>query len=159
MAEYTGSPLVDPNRTSWSRLVGDHDRIAQQCTALVALARRADRPAEAAAILLLELAVRVADHLGIEDQVIDMTVTAIRAGTSPAEAAAMAEALDALKADWTAFIVRWSPAAIIEHWHGFADEAEIMLARLADQVRRENELLYAEALRRGLIDRGYPVLH
>lgn len=159
MADYAGNPLADPHRTSWSRLVGDHDRIARQCMTLVALARRADHPAEAAAILLLELAVCVADHLGIEDQVIDMTLTAVRTGTSPAEAAAMAEALEALKADWTAFIVRWSPAAIIEHWHGFAEDAEVMLPRLSDQVRRENELLYAEALRRGVIDRGYPVLH
>lgn len=159
MVDYAGAPLADPNRASWSRLVGDHDRIARRCAALVALARRDDRPAEAAAILLLELAVCVADHLGIEDQVIDMTLTAIHAGASAQEAAAMADALDTLKADWTAFIVRWSPAAIIEHWDGFAVDAEAMLPRLSDQVRRENELLYAEALRRGIIDRGQPVLH
>ncbi|GAA0668255.1 hypothetical protein FHT00_000275 [Sphingomonas insulae] len=159
MVEYRGNDLVDPRRTSWARLVGDHDRIAQQCAALVVLARRPDRPAEAAAVLLLELAVCVADHLGIEDQVIDLTVTAVRTGVSPDDAATMSEALDVLKADWTDFIVRWTPAAVLGHWSRFAGEAETMMSRLSDQVRHENELLYAEALRRGIIDRGQPVLH
>lgn len=151
--------LADPRRASWARLVSDHDRIARQCEALVALTRRADRPAEAAAILLLELAVGVADHLGIEDQVIDLTVVALRGGAAADEAASMAATLDALKADWTRFIVRWSPAAVLGQWSEFAGEAEAMLARLADQVRHENDLLYAEAHRRGIIDRGQPILH
>ena len=159
MVEHSGEYPLDSRRTSWARLVGDHDRIARQCSALVALARRPDRPAEAAAVLLLELAVCVADHLGVEDQVIDLTVAAVRTGCSPGDAAAMTEALEVLKADWTAFIVRWSPAAVIEHWAAFADEAEGMMGRLANQVRRENELLYAEALRRGIIDRGQAILH
>lgn len=159
MVEHPDSHLIDPRRMSWARLVGDHDRIAQQCAALVTLARRPDRPAEAAAILLLELAVCVADHLGIEDQVIDLTMVAVRDGTSPGDAALMSAALDALRADWTSFIVRWSPAAVIEHWPAFGGEAEVMLGRLSDQVRRENELLYAEALRCGIIDRGQPILH
>jgi hypothetical protein len=159
MVDHVTRDLADPRRTSWTRLVGDHDRIARQCAALVTLSRRANRPAEDAAVLLLELAVGVADHLGVEDQVIDLTTTAIRTGSSPEEAAAMAAALDALKVDWTRFIVRWSPAAVIADWADFAGEAESMLGRLSDQVRRENELLYAEALRRGVIDTGQPILH
>lgn len=159
MVERRATDRTDPRRTSWARLVGDHDRIAQQCAALVALARRADRPAEAAAVLLLEIAVCVADHLGIEDQVIDLTVTAVSTGVSPADAATMSEALEVLKADWTDFVVRWTPAAVLGHWSSFAGEAEIMMSRLSEQVRHENELLYAEALRRGIIDRGQPVLH
>lgn len=159
MVEHAGNDLVDSRRTSWARLVDDHDRIARQCAALVALARREDRPAEAAAVLLLELAVGVADHLGVEDQVIDLTVTAARAGTPPAEIAAMAQALEVLKDDWTTFIIRWPPAAVADHWADFAGEVESMTNRLSDQVRRENELLYAEALRRGVIDYGRPILH
>jgi hypothetical protein len=148
-----------PGRTTWTRLVGDHDRIARQCAAICALAQRADQPVETAAIQLLELAVVVADHLGDEDQVIDLTATAIRFGASAEQAAAMTDELDVLKTDWTDFIVRWTPAAIAAQWPAFIVDAQGMMPRLAAQVRRENELLYAEAMHRGIIDTGQPILH
>ncbi len=149
----------DPTRASWTRLLGDHDRIAQHCAALAALARRADRPVEDASIRLLELTVCVADHLGVEDQVIDLTAVAMRNGASAEQVAAMTAELDVLKADWTDFIVRWTPVAIAGDWDGFTAATEAMLPRLGAQVRRENELLYAEALRRGVIDSGRLILH
>ncbi len=159
MIDHRSDDTIDPHRTSWARLLGDHDRIARQCATLAAVARRPDRPVETASILLLELAVVVADHMGVEDQVIDMTCAAISTGTTPAEATAMAAELERLKADWTRFIVRWNHPTIERDWPIFGEAAEAMLSRLAAQVRRENELLYAEALRRGIIDSGQPVLH
>ena len=148
-----------PGRTTWTRLVGDHDRIARQCAAIAALAQSSDQPVETVTVQLLELAVVVADHLGIEDQVRDLTATAIRFGASVEQAAAMTRELDVLKSDWTDFIVRWSPTAIAERWSAFIVDAQAMMPRLAAQVRRENELLYAEAMHRGIIDTGRPILH
>lgn len=146
-------------RIAWRRLLGDHDRIASQCAAIAALARRPGRHVETASILLLELAIFVADHMGVEDQVVDLTAAAIRSGATPDDAAALATEFDALKCDWTAFIVRWTPDAVAADWPGFAEAAEAMMPRLSAQVRRENELLYAEALRRGIIQTGGLVLH
>ncbi|MCP3734806.1 hypothetical protein M9979_07975 [Sphingomonas sp. RP10(2022)] len=159
MSTVSDTLRLDPRRISWSRLLGDHDRIAQQCAALVALVQRDDEATETASILLLELAVFVADHLGVEDEVIDLTLAALRTGTPPRSAVAMTVALDALKRDWTTFLVTWTPAAVAADWPAFAVAAQAMLPRLAAQVRHENELLYAEALRRGIIDRGEPILH
>ncbi|USU06401.1 opsin-5 family protein [Sphingomonadaceae bacterium OTU29MARTA1] len=159
MVDRPESDGIDPRRTSWGRLVGDHDRIARQCGALVALTRRDDRPAEDVTVALLELTVSVADHLGVEDQVIDMTTVAIRGGTSPDHAAAMADELEALKSDWTAFIVRWNPTAVVAQWDAFAEDAAAMLPRLVAQVKRENELLYTAALRHGVIDAGHATRH
>ncbi|MEH3157558.1 MAG: hypothetical protein PGN08_00780 [Sphingomonas taxi] len=150
---------TDPRRITWTRLLGDHERIAQQCATIALLAQREDRPAETVAILLLELAVFVADHLGVEDEVIDLTLAAVRTGSSPQDAVAMARRLEVLKSDWGAFIVAWTPAALATRWPEFAVAAEAMLPRLVAQVRGESELLYAEALRRGVIDSGQPILH
>lgn len=150
--------IGDPARTSWARLLGDHDRIARQCAGLATLARQSDRPADAASIMLLELAICVADHLGVEDQVVDLTLAALHAGSTPQQAAAMSRELDALKCDWTDFIVRWTPSAIAADWPAFGDDADAILSRLSTQVRRENELLYAEALYRGIIAKGLPTL-
>lgn len=159
MIEHNRDGHADPRRITWTRLLGDHDRIARQCADLVDLARRPDRPVEIAAIQLLELAVFVADHMGVEDRVIDLTAAAIHAGTSPEAAEAMRVRLDTLKSDWAEFIVRWTPDAIAADWPAFTIAAEAILPRLAAQVRCENDLLYTEALRRGLIESGRAILH
>ena len=147
------------SRASWVRLLGDHDRIARQCTALVAIARRPDCPYGQATVMLLELAVCVADHLGVEDRVIDLTAMALRFGMTPDRVTAMTGELDLLKRDWIDFIGRWTPDTIVARWPLFADDAETMLGRLATQVRRENELLYAEASGMGIIAPGERLLN
>jgi hypothetical protein len=148
-----------PARASWMRLMGDHDRIARQCAALAVVARRGDRPYDQATAMLLDLAILVADHMGVEDRVIDLTAAALRFGIAPARATVMHDALQTLKRDWTDFIVRWTPDVIVARWPAFGDDAAAMLARLEEQVRGENELLYAEALDRGIIVRGERILH
>ncbi len=149
----------ESDRRTWERLIGDHDSIASKCSAIVALTNGGRLQCGLASRLLLELAVLVADHLGVEDEVVDMTAIAMRADYTPETIAVMAAELDRLKQDWKTFIVRWLPAIPPAEWLAFRSEASTMLDRLSQQVRVESELLYDGALRYGLIGLGGAVVH
>ncbi|NII58258.1 hemerythrin domain-containing protein [Sphingomonas aerolata] len=154
--EVTSQRLAEQrdDRTSWRRLIDDHDRIAERCTDLVALLQRRGHNCAAASRKLLELAVLVADHLGVEDEVIDLTAIATEADYSPETVAVMAAELDALRREWRVFIAHWLPTIEPADWYEFRGEAEAMLSRLTHQVQRESALLYDDALRAGVIATG-----
>lgn len=111
------------------------------------------QPAEAARALGT-LAVLVRDHLAQEDPVIYDTVLAIQR-TRHADAAAMsASEFEALKRDWTGYILRWDEVTITTHWPGFVDETKSMLERLRTRVRSETAILYSLAEHCGVIAAG-----
>lgn len=147
------------DRVSWSRLIDDHDRIAERCADLVAVLQRSDHDCAAASRKLLELAVLVAEHLGVEDEVIDLTALATEADYAPETVAAMAAELDALRREWRVFVANWLPTIDHGDWDEFRREAEAMLARLTYQVKRESTLLYDDALQAGTIATGAVDLH
>jgi len=142
------------DRTSWSRLIRDHDRIAERCAGLVALLQRREHNCAAASRKLVELAVLVADHLGVEDEVIDLTAIATEADYAPETVAAMAEELATLRREWRVYVAHWLPTIEPADWYEFKAESEAMLARLTFQVQRESALLYDDALRSGMIATG-----
>lgn len=144
----------ESDRRTWERLIGDHDSIASKCSAIVALTNGGRLQCGLASRLLLELAVLVADHLGVEDEVIDLTAIATEADYSPETVAVMAAELDALRREWRVFIAHWLPTIEPADWYEFRGEAEAMLARLTHQVQRESALLYDDALRAGVIATG-----
>ena len=151
--------VSDQDRANWTRLIDDHEKIAGQCADLVLLARQPSTQSALASRKLIELAVTVADHLGVEDEVIDRTVVAMEAHCSADTIAMMEEDLDILRSDWKAFIGRWLPTISSKDWAAFGMQAESMLDRLSHQVKLETELLYDHALRDGVVRPGGLVLH
>ncbi|RZL17808.1 MAG: hypothetical protein EOP64_13335 [Sphingomonas sp.] len=151
--------VSDQERANWARLIDDHEKIAGQCAELVGLARQSNAQSAVASRKLIELAVTVADHLGVEDEVIDRTVVAMEAHCSADAIAMMEEDLDILRSDWKAFIGRWLPTISPKDWATFGVQAESMLDRLSQQVKLETELLYDHALRDGVVRPGGLVLH
>ncbi|MES3101145.1 hemerythrin domain-containing protein [Sphingomonas faeni] len=151
--------VSDQDRANWMRLIDDHEKIAGQCAELVILSRQSRTQSAIASRKLIELAVTVADHLGVEDEVIDRTVVAMEAHCSADTIAMMEEDLDILRSDWKAFIGHWLPTISPNDWAAFGVEAGSMLDRLSDQVKLETELLYDHALRDGVVRPGGLVLH
>lgn len=151
--------VLDEDRANWARLIDDHDRIADQCAVLAELARQSSAQADVASRKLIELAVTVADHLGVEDEVIDLTAAAMEARYPIDTIATMEEDLDILRSDWKVFIARWLPAIARTDWQTFGVDAESMLNRLSRQVKLETELLYDHALEDGVLRPGGLVLH
>ena len=151
--------MTEEDRANWSRLIDDHERIANQCVALAMMAQEPSTQSMAASRKLIELAVSVADHLGVEDEVIDRTAVAMGARYSADTIAMMAEDLDILRSDWKTFIARWLPIIMPNDWQAFGEQADSMLDRLATQVKLETEILYDNALRDGVVRPGAPVLH
>ena len=149
----------DEDRANWAQLLDDHKRIAEQCVVLADLAQGSREQSGIASRKLIELAITVAKHLDLEDEVIDRTVMAMEAKYSPDTIATMEENLDILRSDWKAFIGRWLPTISPKDWTAFGVQAESMLDRLSHQVMLETELLYDHALRDGVVRPGGLVLH
>jgi hypothetical protein len=145
-------PIQDA--ATWSRLVTDHDSIADRCARLAAVASQPDADGPAASALLLELAVLLADHLGVEDEVVDLTEAALAAGRSRVEAGAMRASLETLRSDWALFLGKWTAQAVTEDWLAFGSEARLMVERLSKQIAAENDLLYSPALGHSVIRLG-----
>ena len=146
-------------RASWARLIGDHDRIARMCRALAAVSAEPVSSRGKASGMLARLAVVVADHLGVEREMVDMTAVAMAANYSVDTVIDMQATLDLLKQDWKAFIARWLPTIEADGWTQFGIDAAAMLPRLSRQVEQENRLLYDGAVRYGIIGLGHTVVH
>ena len=149
----------DRDSANWAQLIDDHKRIAEQCIVLADLAQGSREQSGLASRKLIELAVTVARHLDLEDEVIDRTVVAMEAKYSPDTIATMEEDLDILRSDWKAFIGRWLPVINPADWKTFGVQAESMLDRLSSQVMLETEILDDHALRDGVVRPGGAVLH
>lgn len=152
MPDIDDDILVD--RRSWRRLSQDHARIEAACLSLLSLAREGPRRSRDASAGLFSLSVTVADHLGVEDEVIDLVAQAVAAGYSHAEALAMREELAALRRDWTGFLCRWVEVEVAAAWEAFVVDLQAILGRLARQVRREDQILYGRAYDLGVIGHG-----
>lgn len=152
-------PVSDQDRANWVRLIDDHERIADQCAILAALSQKSSAESGLASRKLIELAVSVADHLKVEDEVIDRTAVAMEARCSSDTIAMMEEDLDILRSDWKAFIGRWLPVIGPGDWKLFGIQAESMMNRLQEQVKLETKLLYDHALQDGVMPAGSLVLH
>ncbi|MDB5678234.1 hemerythrin domain-containing protein [Sphingomonas bacterium] len=126
-------------------LMAEHDRLVVHGTALDAALDGGDGAAiyHAFATLSTELVA----HLAKEDS---MIYPRLIAGDDIATSAAAQDVIDEfrdLAADWTALAGWAAPDTIAAEPARFADEARGLLARLRGRVRRENELLYPQALR------------
>jgi iron-sulfur cluster repair protein YtfE (RIC family) len=129
----------------YDTLMAEHDRLVILGTALDAAIDGGDSAAihHAFATLCAELIA----HLAKEDS---MIYPRLIAGDDIATSAAAREVIDEfhdIAADFGALIGWATLDAIIAQPARFAGEARDLLARLRGRVRRENELLYPQALR------------
>ena len=130
---------------TYDTLMAEHDRLVAHGAALDAAIDAGDGDAihHAFATLCSELVA----HLVKEDS---MIYPRLIAGDDAETSAAAREVIDEfrdLTADFKALIEWAIRDAIIAQPARFADEARELLVRLRGRVRRENELLYPEALR------------
>ncbi|WP_156356965.1 MULTISPECIES: hypothetical protein [unclassified Sphingomonas] len=149
----------DEDRANWARLIDDHTQIAAQCIEIAELSQGPREQSGLASRKLIELAIAVAKHLDVEDEVIDRTVIAMEPRFSPDTIAMMEEDLEILRSDWKVFIGRWLPVISQSEWDKFGVQAKSMLDRLSGQVTLETEILYDHALRDGVVRAGGAVLH
>ena len=129
----------------YSTLMAEHDRLVAHGVALETAIDGGDGAAihQAFATLCAELVA----HLVKEDS---MIYPRLIAGDDAETSAAAREVIDEfrdLTADFRALIGWATRDAIMAEPARFADEARDLLARLRGRVRRENELLYPQALR------------
>lgn len=147
------------DRQSYERLLHDHVRIEHQCRSLLSMTRAGSRYSPQASDALFGLAVTLADHLGVEDEVLDLTAIALAGGWSSDDATAMHDKLEVLRRDWSDFLAFWTTNVIAERWRLFGDAVTRIVDRLVEQVDRENELLYVHALACGTIKMGDVAKH
>jgi regulator of sigma D len=126
-------------------LLRDHaviERFASQLALLI------ERDADAAALsrTLDHLVETVADHLSVEDAMIYTLAMRARSGGAHDSVERMRNAFEQLKADWGVYLQRWTPEAITADREEFVRATRVMLPRLRDRVRLENELLCALTL-------------
>lgn len=126
-------------------LMAEHDRLVMQGTSL----ERAIDAGDGASICraFARLNAELVAHVAKEDA---MIYPRLIAGEDAATSAAALEVIDEFRdlgADWKALIDWATPEAIVAQPDRFAEEVRGLLARLRGRVRRENELLYPQALR------------
>ncbi len=126
-------------------LMAEHDRLVVHAAALEKTIDADDSAAICQAFARLNA--ELVAHVAKEDA---MVYPRLIAGDDAATSAAAREVIDEFRdlgADWNALIGWATPAAIAAQPERFAEEVRGLLARLRGRVRRENELLYPQALR------------
>lgn len=131
---------------SYERLIAEHGRIDMALGRLQRLIE-ADTPDTAAVtIALSDLSHELTHHLEFEDRIIYPRIIASAIPEISAAVQGFAEDFAQLTADWRLYLGEWNAECIAGDWEGFAFQTRTMIARLAERVRAENELLYAAAL-------------
>jgi len=132
----------------YQELIDDHDRIDQLTHQLDRLIdSEHDRFAEADR-LLAQLSATIVAHLAKEESFI---YPDLARSTDPADAIGLIIEFEILKKDWTDFLGIWARPDRPADWASFRRDTGGMLERLRLRVMKETSLLYAMALREGLI--------
>jgi len=143
---------------SYQRLIAEHDRID---AALVRLLNHVDAVAPDPVDTMLALS-RLSDemreHLAREDALLYPDLIADERHAFPRIAADFEREFAELRDDWSRYLQEWDSLSIQHDWAGFCHETHSIAERLADRVAAENRLLYAAALREGVIPLRDPPL-
>jgi hypothetical protein len=136
---------------NYETLIAEHDQIAAR-TARLELLIQSGTPDVAAVVLALsDLSREVTHHLAHEDSFIYPRM--IAGGNFECSAVAMAfiaEFAD-LTREWQAYLGEWNSECIAADWDHFRRETVTLLARIADRIRAENDVLYVVALKNNAI--------
>jgi len=133
---------------AYQELIDDHDRIDWLTRQLEQLTDGPDERFTEADRLLAQLSAAIVAHLAKEDSFI---YPDLARSTDPADANGLIAEFEILKTDWTHFLAVWACDERPANWPAFRCDAGGMLERLRERVIKETSLLYAMALREGLI--------
>jgi hypothetical protein len=133
---------------AYQELIDDHDRIDRLTRQLEQLTGSPDDRFAEADRLLAQLSAAIVTHLAKEDSFI---YPDLARSTDPADANGLIIEFEILKKDWTDFLAIWARPDRPADWSAFRHDAGGMLERLRERVIKETSLLYAMALREGLI--------
>lgn len=136
---------------SYERLIAEHGRIDMALGRLQLLIEADARDPGAVTIGLSDLSRELTHHLDYEDSFIYPRMIASGNAMAATTAQEFVEDFAQLRADWGLYLGEWNSECIAADWDGFRHETRRMIARLADRVRAENDLLYAAALQAGAI--------
>ena len=131
---------------SYERLIAEHGRIDMALGRLQRLIDADVADSSAVIIALSDLSRELTDHLDYEDSFIYPRMIASANPQASAMAQEFVEDFAQLRADWGLYLGEWNSECIAEDWAEFRHQTVTMVARLAERVRAENELLYAAAL-------------
>ncbi len=123
------------------RAAGDVDR---------ALLKGAGQNAGAMAALE-RLSVLLDDHLAREDEELYPQLMLCGDTKTAQMAEDFAAEFSELRLDWRRYLERWRPGADAGNWAAFCRATRAILARLAERIRQENDLLYPAALEASII--------
>jgi hypothetical protein len=143
-----GAGRVAAPKLAYQELIDDHDRIDQLTRQLEQLTGSPDDRFAEADRLLAQLSAAIVAHLEKEDSFI---YPDLARSTDPADASGLIIEFEILKKDWTDFLAVWARPDRPADWSAFRHDASGMLERLRERVIKETSLLYAMALREGLI--------
>lgn len=128
----------------------EHDMIDQRASDLIDMVGGSPCAHSAASASLATLADLVASHLEKENVLVYATVAKVR-GRSAEEAWAVVTDLNALQADWQAYLAEWNPDRVANGWIEFQRDTAAILSRLRARVREETQWLYPLALEHGVL--------
>ena len=134
---------------SLSRLLHEHDGISDAVGTLLLMLDEHDTRPAAAAAKLAELVHAVTEHVAYEERVIYPAVTRVDNAELSEASRVFAAEFETLSSDWTDDLGAWPDGRIGVEWAGFRVETQVILPRMLDRIRSENECLYPLALRRG----------
>ena len=136
---------------SYERLIAEHGRIDMALGRLQLLIE-ADAPdAGAVTICLSDLSCELTAHLEYEDSFIYPRLIASSDRQTSTTAREFVEDFAQLREDWELYLSEWNRDCIVADWAQFRHYTHVMIARLTERIRAENELLYAAALQAGAI--------
>lgn len=136
---------------SYERLIAEHGRIDMALGHLQRLIDAEEPDSPAVVIALSDLSRELTHHLDYEDSFLYPRLIASANPQASAAAQEFAEDFAQLRGDWNLYLTEWHAECIAADWAEFTHHTRTIVARLADRVRAENELLYAAALQVGAI--------
>lgn len=136
---------------SYERLLAEHALIDAALARLEALVALAAPDVPAVIIALADLSSELAHHLAHEDSFIYPRLIGGRHPETRRVAERFVSDFEELRSDWNLYLREWTADCIDGDWEAFRIETGTMIVRLAQRVKAENILLYAEALRTGAV--------
>ncbi|MDF7774967.1 hemerythrin domain-containing protein [Sphingomonas sp. AOB5] len=136
---------------SYEQLIAEHARIDHALARLLVLTEDGVPDLAAVTLALSDLSSELSAHLAHEDSFIYSRMLAGSDADGPAVAQKFIDDFAELRHDWGLFLAEWNAECIEADWQNFRHDAHAMIHRLARRVAAENELLYAMALRIGVI--------
>jgi iron-sulfur cluster repair protein YtfE (RIC family) len=130
-------------------LRGQHGQIMQLAAELHRAVDQGDGVRPVAA-LRWRLARELIAHLAMEDRLLYPSMIRSRDAKVAGTATHLKAEMGGLASEFTAYMAAWSDLRVAREWEAFRSETRVVLDRLADRIRREDETLYplADALSR-----------